>query len=398
MSDATLPTYPFDTPPGSDWEPAGARLLEKGPTARARMPSGHDVRLVLSYELVRQVLADPRFSREAATRPGGAVTNQAAANPEFLVSMDPPRHNRIRGLMAKAFSPRMVESLAPRVRAITDGLLDQVVAHGRPADLVSLFAEPLPIMVICELLGVPDADRAAIRRWARILMSETAYTPTEIMDTVGEVNAYLEKLVVLRREHPDEALISALTAVNDEGGHLSPSELVSNVQLLLIAGHETTVSQIGNCVVTLMRHPQQTALLRARPELLQPAVDELLRHSKLLTTALPRVATADVQLGDTRIQAGEAVLPLIAVANRDPTVFPEPHRFDITRTGPAPHVGLGHGPHFCLGAQLARLELRTALDALLTRFPALAPAVSLDDLDWKAGMSTRSLNTLPITW
>jgi cytochrome P450 len=189
-----------------------------------------------------------------------------------------------------------------------------------------------------------------------------------------------------------------LIAVNDEGRHLSPTELISNVQLLLIAGHETTVSQIGNCVVTLMRHPEQAALLRDRPELLPQAVDELLRHSKLVTTTTPRVATADVQLGDTTIRAGETVLALIAVANRDPAAFPDPHRFDITRTGPAPHLGLGHGPHFCLGAPLARLELQIAVGSLLTRFPTLAPAVPLDELDWKPGLSTRSLNALPVTW
>ena len=391
--------YPFDTPAGCDVEPEGLRLLAEAPMVRAVMASGgQPVWLVLGYQEVRQVLSDPRFSREAASRPGSPVTNQAGANPELLVSMDPPRHSRVRGLVAKAFSARTVERLEPRIRALVDGLLDGMVAHGTPADLVRMVTEPLPIMVICELLGVPDADRARIRQWAGTLIAETAYSPEEIVAAIGQVNAYLTELIEQRRRIPDTALISALIAVNDEGQHLSPSELVSNVQLLLIAGHETTVSQIGNSMVTLFQHPDQMALLRDQPELLPRAVDELLRHSKLVASTLPRIAVEDAMVGQTLVQTGEAVIPLVAVANRDPEAFPDPHRFDITRTGPAPHLGLGHGPHFCLGAQLARLELQSAIGALLTRFPTLAPAADLDTLQWKTGLSTRSLHSLPITW
>jgi cytochrome P450 len=389
--------YPFDTPTGSDVDPEGARLLAEAPVARARM-AGNEVWLVLGYQEVRQVLSDPRFSREAAARPGGPATNQAGNNPELLVSMDPPRHTRIRALVGKAFSPRMVDRLEPRIREIVAGLLDDVAMHGKPADLMRLLAEPLPIMVICELLGVPEADRAQIREWAGILIAETAHTPEEIGAAVGQVDAYLAKLIAERRGNPDSALISALIAVNDDGGHLSPSELISNVQLLLIAGHETTVSQIGNSLVTLFQHPDQITLLHNQPELLPRAVDELLRHSKLTTSTLPRVATEDAPVGGTLIRAGEAVIPLIAVANRDPDAFPDPHRFDITRTGPAPHLGLGHGPHYCLGAPLAKLELQLALGALLDRFPTLRPAIDLADLDWKPGLSTRSVRALPVTW
>ena len=389
--------YPFDTPAGSDVEPEGLRLLAEAAMARAVM-AGQPVWLALGYQAVRQVLSDPRFSREAASRPGSPVTNQAGANRELLVSMDPPRHTRIRGLVAKAFSARTVERLEPRIRALMDGLLDEMQAHGKPANLVRMVAEPLPIMVICELLGVPDTDRARIRHWAGMLIAETAYSPEEIAAAVGQVNAYLAELIEQRRSNPDTALISALIAVNDQGQHLSPTELVSNVQLLLIAGHETTVSQIGNSMATLFQHPEQMALLRDQPALLPRAVDELLRHSKLVASTLPRVAIQDAMVGQTLVQAGEAVIPLIAVANRDPEAFPDPHRFDITRTGPAPHLGLGHGAHFCLGAPLAKLELQLALGALLARFPHLAPATDLNALQWKPGLSTRSLHTLPVTW
>jgi cytochrome P450 len=390
-------TYPFDTPAGSEVEPEGLRLLTQGPVTRASM-HGYDVWLVLGYQAVRQVLSDPRFSREAAARPDGPIANPAGFNPEFLVSMDPPRHTRIRGLMAKAFSPRTVEGLEPWMRQLVDGLLDELAEHGKPADLVRLLAEPLPIMVICQLLGVPIEDRAQIRQWAGKLMSDTAFPPEEIAEAMGQVNAYLDELVAARRRNPDDALISALIAVNDEGGHLTAAELTSNIQLLLIAGHETTVNQISNSVVTLFKHPDQASLLAKQPQLRPRAVQELLRYSRLLSAVLPRVATADVPLGDVVIRAGEAVVPLIAVANRDPDAFPDPNRFDITRTGPAPHMAFGHGPHYCIGAPLAQLELQIALGALWDRFPSLAPAVDLDDLSWKPGLAVRAVRALPVTW
>jgi cytochrome P450 len=183
-----------------------------------------------------------------------------------------------------------------------------------------------------------------------------------------------------------------------EGGHLSPTELISNAQLLLVAGHETTVSQIGNMVHCLLRHPDQAALLAARPELLPQAVDELMRYCRLVDAAQPRVAVQDVAVCGVRIAAGEAVIPVVAVANRDPEAYPHPNRLDITRTGPAPHTGFGHGPHYCLGAPLAELELRIAVSTLLRRFPGLALAVDPDELRWKEGLSVRAPHALPVTW
>jgi cytochrome P450 len=389
--------FPFDTPPGADVDLEGVRLLAEGPVARAVM-DGQEVWLALGYHTVRQVLSDPRFSREAAARPDGPTVNRAANNPELLISMDPPRHTRIRSLMAKAFSSRMVALLESRISQITEGLLDELAVQDQPADLVEALAEPLPIMVICELLGVPLAERPKIREWAGVLIAHTAYTPAQIVEAIGQVDAYLDELIAARRQTPDNALISALIEANDEGGYLSPSELTSNVQLLLIAGHETTVNQIGNSIVTLFQHPEQTALLRKNPDLLPQAADELLRFSKLTTSTMPRITTEDVMLGDVVVQAGEGVIPLIAVANRDPAVFPDPHRFDITRTDPASHLGMGYGPHYCLGAQLARLELRVVIGALLARFPDLAPAVDIADLNWKTGLSVRTLHALPVTW
>jgi cytochrome P450 len=389
--------YPLDTVAGSETEPEGLRLLAKGSVARARM-HGVEVWLALGYHVVRQVLADPRFSRAAAAAPGGPVASPAGANPEFLIGMDPPRHTAIRRLMAAAFGPRRVDGLAPWIRRLAEELLDGVAAHGKPADLVELYAEPLPVMVICELLGVPVGDRALIRRWAGTLVADTAHTPAEIAEAMAQVNAYLDELIAVRRRDPDDALISALIQTNDDGRYLTATELSSNIQLLLIAGHETTVNQIGNSVVTLFRHPDQARLLADRAELLPRAVPELLRYSRLFSSLLPRVALEDLTLGETAIGAGDTVIPMIAVANRDPEVFTDPDRFDITRTAPAPHLAFGHGPHYCLGAQLAHLELQVALGALLGRFPTLAPATDLADLSWKPGLAMRALHTLPVTW
>jgi cytochrome P450 len=398
MGRGTLPTYPFDTPAGLEYDPEGLRLLVRAPVVRAVTPDGRELWLALGYHEVRQALSDPRLSREAATKPGTPTVTQSSIDPLLMVGMDQPRHTRIRRLVAAAFGPRRVERLEPRVQEMVDGLLGELAAQPRPADLVRLLAAPLPIMVICELLGVPLADRDLIREWAGKLMATTAYSPAEIHQAIGEVNAYLAELIERRRAEPDGALISALIDVNDQGDHLSPAELTSNVQLLLIAGHETTVNQLGNSVVTLFEHPEQADVLREKPELWPQAVDELLRHSMLVSSTLPRVAVADVELGGTLIRAGECVLPVVGVANRDPRAFPDPLRFDVLRGGPAPHLGLGHGAHYCLGANLAKLEMRLALCSLVSRFPTLEPAVDLADLRWKTGLAVRALVELPVTW
>lgn len=390
-------TYPFATPAGADVEPEGVRLLTQGTVARAVM-HGHEVWLVLGYSAVRHVLSDPRFSREAAARPGGPVANPAGYNPELLTSMDPPRHTMARRLMAKAFSPSMVGRLQPRIQQLVDGLLADLAAHDRPADLVRLLAEPLPIMVICELLGVPTEDHPRFRHWASRLMADTAYPPADIAEAFAQLNAYLDDLIAQRRQAPDDALISSLVQANDQEQSLSPSELTSNLQLLLIAGHETTVNHIGNSLVALFRHPEQLTLLRAHPELLPQAVSELLRYSRLLSSALPRVATENTHVDGILIRAGDVVVPLIATANHDPDAFPEPQCLDITRASPAPHLAFGHGPHYCLGAHLAHLELQITLGSLLNQFPTLAPAVSLTDLQWKQGLATRGPHALPVTW
>ncbi|MFD4322956.1 cytochrome P450, partial [Streptomyces sp. NPDC058548] len=376
--------------------PQGLGLLDSAPVARATTGRGEEeteVWLALSHRAVRQVLGDVRFSRAAAVEPGAPPVLRSAYLPGALTSLDPPRHTGFRHLFARAFSPRMVSRLEPWIQRTADRLLDSLRV---PGDLIRPYAESLPIMVICELLGVPLKDREQIRQWTYPLLSTTAYTPEEITAAVREVSAYVRELIEERRRHPDDKLISALVAANDREQVLSPEELVINVQGVLIAGHETTVNQIGNSVLTLFSHPAQLALVQEQPELWPSAVEELLRHSRLADGILPRVALEDVDLDGVMVRAGEAVIPIIAVANRDPDAFPDPHRFDVLRKHTAQHMGLGHGPHFCLGSQLARVELRVALSSLFARYPGLEPAARFEALRWKEGLVVRGLIELPV--
>jgi cytochrome P450 len=262
-----------------------------------------------------------------------------------------------------------VEALGPRVMQLVDELLDEVAAHGSPVDLVAHFAEPLPIMVICELLGVPYDDRPRLRAWAARLMSSSGYTAEEIIGAVTQIREYLGILVAAKRSEPGDDLITELVRVTDDEDALTETELLANLQLLLIAGHETTVNQLGNSLVALFRHPDQLALLRDRLELIELAVDELIRYVRLSLPVLPRIAMRDVEVDGVAIKAGDGVIAMSAAANRDPSVFTDPDRFDVTRPANPAHLAFGFGEHLCLGASLARLEARAFLEQLLARFP-----------------------------
>ncbi|MFD3999037.1 cytochrome P450 [Streptomyces sp. NPDC058548] len=390
-----LPTYPFEGVPGADHSAVGLRLLEQAPVVRAQTDAGAEIWLALSHRAVRQVLSDARFSREALLRSDTSMPLRAATMPDMLASMDPPRHTVARRLMSAPFSPRTVARLEPLVAEMVEGLLDGL---SNPCDLVDRYAEPLPIMVICELLGMPYEDRPRIREWATRLIAVTAYTRPEIEAAMDQIAAYLVELIAERRTARDEGLVSELVALNDRERVLTATELVANVRTVLIAGHETTVNQIGNSLVTLFGHPEQLKMLRERPELWPAAVEELLRHSVLVDAALPRATLEDLELDGVPIAAGEVVVPLIGVANRDPAAYPDPHRFDIERTEPAPHLAFGHGTHFCLGAGLGRLELELSLRMLFERHPDIRPTVPLETLRWKPGLSMRSLLALPARW
>lgn len=374
-----------------------ARLRERGPVHHIRMPEGMDAWLVVGHDEARAVLADPRLTKDWA-RAHRRHADRSVSPERHMLNTDPPDHARLRRLVAREFTARRVEALAPRVRQITDGLLDRMLAapDGR-ADLVEHLAFPLPITVICELLGVPFLDHERFRAWSMILTGVAA--PEEKGQAVQEVGAYLEGLVAAKREQPGEDLMSALVHTADEDGdRLSGPEVIGMAWLLLVAGHETTVGLISNGILALLRHPAQLALLRSDFSLLNNAVEEMLRYDGPVLTPTYRFTTEPYEIGGTRIPGGgELVLPALADADRDGKRFPEPDTFDIRRTAQG-HLAFGHGIHFCLGAPLARLEGRIAVRALLERAPDLALDEDPGGLAWRDGMLMRGPLRLPVRW
>ena len=375
--------------------PVYAALRRRGPVHRVRIPEGADIWLVVGYEAGRTALADPTLSKQWKNASPTFPLVTPAAGPHML-SSDPPDHLRLRRLVVREFTPRRVEQMAPRVQEIADELLDAMLARpdGR-ADLAEALSFPLPISVICELLGVPMLDRAAFRRWTNDALSGVdAETRT---GAAREVAVYLDGLLDAKRESPGDDLMSALIRTTDEDGdRLSPEELLGTAWLLLVAGHETTVNLISNGVLALLTHPDQLAALRADPALIDNAVEEMLRYDGPVETPTYRFTTTPLTIGDTTIPGGgEPVLVALADADHDPERFPEPDRFDIRRPAQG-HLAFGHGIHFCLGAPLARLEARIAIQTLLRRCPDLELDAHPAALSWRTGMLIRGPQRLPV--
>jgi cytochrome P450 len=399
MADTAPRKFPFGPNHQLELHPLFDRLRRNQPVSRVQLPYGPPAWLVTTHQLARSVLADPRFSRSACL--GGDVPRYVPVElgqmPENLLLMDPPRHTRIRQLAGRALTARRVEQLRPRVREIASRLVDDMEAAGPPADLVESFSFALPVTVICELLGVGPDDRHTFRRWADGTVSTTPLTPEQQQGIYLNLAAYFAGQFERRRSKPGDDLLTWLVEACDDQDRLTDTELLFLSMALLIAGYETSARQISNSVYTLLTHPQQLGQLRARPELLPTAVDELLRFMAFGTPVNPRVATADVQLGEVLIRAGEPVLHSNSSANHDENVFHHPHELDLARH-PNPHMAFGHGPHVCIGAQLARLELQVSLETLLSRLPGLRIAVPESELAWEAGSLMRGLSEFPVTW
>lgn len=375
-----------------------ARLREAGPVHRIAGTDGLPAWLVTRYEDVRQALADPRLSLDKAhASPGGyrglALPPALDAN---LLNMDPPDHTRVRRLVSQAFTPRRVALLREPVRRTADALLDAVVPLGR-TDLVASYAAPLPIAVICELLGVAEGDRPDFRSWTDALVAPDPARPERARQAVGALLAFFAGLLARKRAEPADDLLSAMIAVRDEEDRLSEDELMSLAFLILFAGYENTVHLIGNATLALLTAPAQLAALRADPARLGPAVEELARYDGPAPLAIRRFPTEDVTIGGVTVPAGETVLLSLAAAHRDPRRFPEPDRLDIGRDATG-HLALGHGIHYCLGAPLARLETEIALAALLERLPGLELDVPVEQLRWRPSMRTRGLLALPVRY
>ncbi|MER7665045.1 cytochrome P450 [Streptomyces sp. NPDC096193] len=384
----------------SDPYPVYARLRAEGPVHHVRAPDGEELWLVVGYEACRTAFTDPRLSRDWMK--SGDITQIVNTDQDqpalaHMLMSDPPDHTRLRRLVAREFTPRRIDALAPRVQQITDDLLDAMLATGeRRADLVASFAFPLPMTVICELLGVPGMDREAFRGWSNEMVARTS--PEAEAQAYQETTAYLRELIAAKRRDPGEDLLSAMIHAVDEGGdRLSPDELIGMCVLLLIAGHETTVNLIGNGMRALFAHPDQLAALRADFSLLDGAIEEMLRYDGPVEACTDRLALADVEMEGVTIPAGSTVLIAMADADRDPARFRDPDRFDIRRDARG-HIAFGHGLHYCLGAPLARLEGRIAIRGLLERFPGLALDAQVADLPWMPGMLIRGVRKLPVRW
>ncbi len=367
------------------------------PVFRAELPDGRVVWLVTGYENVRQMIIDQRFSRALAVAPGQARPGFEMFAAGSINGMDPPEHTRLRKLVASAFTARRVEALRPRVASIANGLIDAMVDWPHPVDLVAGFSLPLPAQVICEMLGVPAADLEQFHAWSDTIMGDWQRDSDEIMTALVELYGYFGRLIEIKRAQPADDLMSALIAARDDTDRLSEQELTVMCCTLLIGGHETTANQINLSLLLLLDHPGEVATLRADPELIPGAVEELLRCTRLGGLAPARVTREDVQIGETTIPAGEQVIPLFATANRDPAVFTDPDRFDVTRDA-ASHLSFGAGVHHCLGAQLARVELQEAFRGLIGRLPGLRLAVPASELEFKPGMAIHSLRELPVLW
>ncbi|MEU4703465.1 cytochrome P450 family protein [Nonomuraea dietziae] len=396
MSDK-LPFEFFLSPEfGADPYAVYAGLRAEGPVHAIDFPPGASAFVVVDYEHARPALNDPRLSKNLASGPEWfreAISQQNPVLGDNMLMSDPPDHTRLRRVVSKAFTPRRIERLRPRVQAITDELIDAF--EGDTVELIDAFAFPLPIIVICELLGVPDRDRADFRRWSGALVTpavneELARSRDEASDAL---RAYFTRLIAERRAAPTDDLVSVLVT-SDE---LSEREVLSTLALLLIAGHETTVNLIGNGMLALLRNPDQLDLLRAKPELLPNAIEEFLRYDAPVERATFRIALEDMEIAGTPIPKGSFVHVSIGAAGRDPKAFDRAESLDVAREDNR-HVGFGHGLHFCLGAPLARMEGQIAFGSLLARLGDIRLACPEEQLSWRfSGSILRSLAALPIT-
>jgi RND superfamily putative drug exporter len=369
-----------------------ARLRAQQPVSAVIMPGGTPAWLVTGYAEARAALADPRLRKNARGWHPDPDSMYAALDGHMLNS-DPPDHERLRRLVNKAFTVRRVERLRPRITAITAGLLDAMSAE-REVDLLASFAFPLPITVICELLGIPVADRDDFRRWSATIVSNTA--PLEVFqaDATAMVS-YFMALLAAKRQQPADDLLSALISARDSGDSLRENELLSMMFLLLVAGHETTVNLIASGMLALLLNPGELSRLRADPSLLGGAVEELLRSVSPVNHATFRFAAEPVEIGGAHIDAGEPVVIALSSANQDPSRYADPGRLDLGRDSSG-HLAFGHGIHYCLGAPLARLEAEIAFGALLERFGSMRLAVAAESLRWRPSTLIHGLEALPV--
>jgi cytochrome P450 len=374
-------------------------LRKRGPIHRVRL-DGVLGWMIVDLDVAKQAFVEPSISKKIGSPQGQAVMAEHGADGQYngaindnMLFADPPQHTRLRSLVATAFASRAIRDLGPRIEQIADTLLDDLVTQDS-VDLLDSYAFPVPISVICEMLGVPDADQDEFRAWTAVLVDDSA--DIEVRTSAGlNFFTYLTELIAERSEHPLDDLLSELIVAKDDDDRLDQQELISMLFLLLTAGHETAVNLIGNALLELLIDPRAADRLRADLSKIPDFIEETLRYQGPVHFGTARYTTAPITLGNQDIDAGEFIIISIAAANRDPKRFAEPGRFDADRSDNR-NIAFGHGIHYCIGAALARMEATIALTRLLARIPAMSLDLPVNELTWRKSLLIRGLTTLPV--
>lgn len=392
-----LPTLPFDRPDVLSLAPKLRELRAEAPVVKVRTATGDEAWLVTRYNEVKALFADPRLGRSHPKPDEAARFSESAllGGAHDRYETEDADHALMRARLVPRFSARRMRLLTPRVEAMVDELLDRLAEHGSPADLHESLSFPLPVLVICELLGVPFSDRDYFRGLSTGMadLRDRARSAAALEELIG----YVRSLVAAKRVSPGEDMLSELAQIEDGG--LSDDEVAGLGAAVLFAGHETTVVRIDMGTLLFAAHPDQIALLGARPELVSSAVEEILR---LATggggVGLPRYARSDIEVGGVVVRRGDAVLLSLGAANQDEAAFPSADRMDIGRERVNPHVAFGHGARYCIGAALARIELTAVFERLFVRFPRLRVGVPVEELRWRSHLLTGGFAEVPVVW
>ncbi|MET8842357.1 cytochrome P450 [Streptomyces rubiginosohelvolus] len=398
VTDSEVPAYPLCPMDRLDAYPVYDRLRVEEPLAKVRLPYGEPTWLATRHADVRALLMDQRFSREAGLE-NDAPRFAPGPYAYSIPFMDQPVHTKARKHVARAFTKKRIEALRPHVQQIADDLIDALIARGQGADIVDIIARPLPVAVNCVLYDVPEEDRADFLAWSVGLLSTTDAPVDDFVANFTNLLGYTTKLIAERREKPGDDLVSALVKVWDAQDDFPAEELPNHVVALLLGGHEPVAAHLANSLYTLLERPEAYAQLHERPEIMPTAVEELLRFVSIGDVfGFGSYATEDIELEGGTVREGEPILALLASANRDEKVFERPDELDLTREV-NPHVAFGHGPHYCVGAWLARLELQVVLATLARRLPDLRLAGG-DRTDWWYDITTviRGLKKIPVEW
>jgi len=376
--------------------PTYAKLREEEPISYVLLPDGQYAWMITRYDDALAVLKDQRFIKDFTKLSDDGDVEHGSVFSENMLFADMPDHKRLRGLVSRAFTPRMIAGMRERIQEITNELLDE--AAGKDSiNLIDEFAFPLPIIVICEMLGIPTEDRDQFRLWSNSMIegSKDKYAQ-DIQQHMRDFIQYLGNRFAAVRENPGSDLISKLIISEQQGDQLTEKELYGVVSLLIIAGHETTVNFIGNSIMALLDHPEQLELLQNQPELIKTAIEETLRYNDPVEFSTSRWAGEDLDFKGKSIHKGDLVIVVLNSANHDPNQFDDPEFFDITRQK-SKHLAFGKGIHACLGAPLARLEGEIAITSFFKRYPNAALNVDKEDLEWRAGMIVRGVKELPVS-